>query len=218
MRAKSFLFLVLLLLVRFQIHTALTHATPETIVKIEPYSSSANLGETFTINVSVINVQNLYSVEIALHWNSSALEATNIDVRVAKSDGVLYSPIFTVEDTLVQKEGKYLYAATSTTPAPSFNGSGNIVRITFKVTDFGNSTLNLESQLYDYPPPDRWPRISLPIDHSTIDGSFTIVPEFPNNIILLFVAVTALLAIIISKRTFQRKSRLRTSGLPDKIY
>jgi len=218
MQVKSFLFLALVLLIPFQTHVTTTHAVPETIVKIEPYSTYANMSETFTINVSVIDVQNLYGLEVAFHWNSSVLEAVKIDVRVAKSDGVLYSPIFTVEDTLVQDEGKYLYAATSTSPAPSFYGSGNIVRITFKVIAFGNSTLDLESQLYDYPPLDRWPRISLPIEHLTVDGSFTIIPEFPNNMILLFFMVTAFLAIIISKRIFQRKSRPNASGLPNKIY
>jgi len=190
---------------------------PETVVRIEPYSSYADMGETFTVNVTVVDVENLYGVEMALYWNSSILEATNVDVRVAKSDGVLYSPIFPTEDTLIQKEGKYLYAATSTNPAPSFNGSGNIVRITFEVIGFGNSTLNLESQLYDYPPPDRWPRISLPIEHLTIDGSF-MVPEFPSNIVLLFFIVATLLAIVLSKRIFRKNSGLFDSGFPSKVY
>lgn len=171
---KPILFLILILLTPFLIQMVVVQTVPETIVKLEPYASSANVGETFTVNVTVVDVQNLYGVEVTLYWNSSILEPVNIDIRLGEMDGVLRNPIYIAQNST--QKGKYLAAATSIAPAPSFNGSGNIVRLTFRVINSGDSKLHVETQLYDYPPPDREPRISLPIDHITVDGNFDVNP------------------------------------------
>ena len=104
------------------------------------------------------------------------------DVRLGVetySDGVLHEidsspPLFIAENNITQTLGQYRLVATSMNPAPSFNGSGNIVKITFNPLSLGDSILDLESQLSDYPPLDREPRISFPIDHTTMDSTVTI--------------------------------------------
>jgi hypothetical protein len=115
-------------------------------------------------------------------WNATVLQATKVDARVGVesfSDGVLHEssnspPIFIAENNLTQSEGEYMLDVTSMAPAPSFSGSGNIVKITFNAINVGSSALSLQSQLYDYPPTDRDPRISLAIDHTTQDSSVTV--------------------------------------------
>jgi hypothetical protein len=170
----------------------------ETIVRVEPQTSLAFVNETFTINVTVTGVQNLYGIDMTLDWNSSILTVINLNVRLGEVDGVLLNPISIVENT--SQRGKYLLAGMSLPPAPSFNGSGNIARITFNVTNEGNSKLDLEAELYDYPPPDRDPRISMSIDHTTVDGVFNIVvPEFPNIAILMILMALMVLAVAFSK-------------------
>jgi hypothetical protein len=188
----------------FIIQVAVVQATPETIVKVEPSVSSADVGEIFTIKIMVLDVQNLYGVEVNLYWNSSILEPVNIDIRLNETDGVLYNPIYTAENST--QKGKYILVATSMNPAPPFNGSGNIVKVTFNVTNSGNSILHLETQLYDYPPPDREPRISFPIEHTTIDGSFSVIPEFPSIIIPLLFMVLTIFAVILSKKISRKLS------------
>jgi len=168
-------FLILLLSTPFLFQMVIVEANAETVVKVEPYANFAHVDETFTVNITVVNVQNLYGVEVVLHWNTSILEVVNTDVRLgveSHPNGVLHEPIFIAKNETTQEEGKYLLAGTSTAPAPPFNGSGNIVRITFNVTNAGNSKLDLETKLSDWPPPEREPRISWPIDHTTIDGFF----------------------------------------------
>jgi len=201
---KSVLFLASILLVPFLIQMAVVEATPETVVKVEPCASSANVGENFTINITVLDVQNLYGLEVNLYWNASILQLVNVDIRLgveSHPDGVLHESFFNITQ---EGEGKYVLAATSISPAPSFNGGGNIVRFTFNVTNSGNSKLDLETQLYDYPPPDREPRVSLPIEHTTIDGFFEIIPEFPNIIILLLFMVLTIFAITFSKKILRK--------------
>lgn len=166
---------IMLLLILLSIQVTRAKAPAETIVEVEPYASTAQVGGSFTVNITLADVQNLYGVEVILHWNASILQVVAVDVRLgfeSHSDGVLHEPIFTAKNETIQEEGKYLLASTSTAPAPPFNGSGNIVRITFNVTNVGDSRLNLETKLYDWPPPDREPRISRPIEHTTIDGFF----------------------------------------------
>jgi hypothetical protein len=197
---------VLILLLTL-IQTVNVQATPETIVQVEPYSSSVDLAETFAINVTIVEVQNLYGISLTLSWNSTILQVIGLDLRLgveSHPDGVLhelpYAPIFIVENNLVQEQGKYFLGATSVFPASSYNGTGNIVTVIFNVTSFGDSKLDLETQLYDYPPPDREPRISWPIEHLTIGGFFNIIPEFSILAMLLLLMVLAGFVILVSRR------------------
>ena len=154
-----------------------------TTVKVEPSIKSPIMGQTFTVTISIFNVQNLYSIEIILNWDPSVLRATNVETRVGLetfADGVLHlssnsPPIFIAENNLTQNEGKYTLTVTSMAPAPAYSGSGNIVKITFSSISLGSSALNLQSQLYDYPPTERDPRISLAIDHVVQDSSVTVI-------------------------------------------
>ena len=54
----------------------------ETAVEVEPHTSFAWVGETFNVNLTIINVQNLYGLEVTLSWNSSVLKLVHIDLRV----------------------------------------------------------------------------------------------------------------------------------------
>jgi hypothetical protein len=160
-----------------------------TTVKVEPSTASPIIGKTFTVTISLTNVQNLYGLEVTLNWNPAILEATNIDTRTGVEtfpDGVLHEssnspPIFTAENNLTQSKGEYRLAATSMGPASPFTGSGNIIKITFNPINLGNSALSLQSQLYDYPPIDRDPRISLTINHTSQDSSVTVIAAIATN-------------------------------------
>lgn len=187
-----------LLLIPFNIQMVIVHAVSETYVMVDPAAVSVNVGEQIAISIKIVDVQNLYGCEVVLYWNSTILEAVSIDVRLGESDGVLHNPIYIAENST--QEGKYMLAASSTNPAPSFYGSGNIVKIAFNVINPGESTLDLESQLYDYPPPDRWPPISFPIEHATVDGYVDVILEFLEVIFLPLLAVLSVFAVVLSRK------------------
>ncbi len=197
------MFLVLIWLIVFLIEMNVVQAFPETVVKVDPYASYANVGETCTINITIVDVQNLYGIDVTFYWNASVLQVVSVDLRLgvkSHPDGVLHespSPIFIMENNVTQDQGMYRLAATSVAPAPSFNGSGNIVRITFNVTNLGDSVLDLETQLWDRPPPDQG---SSPIAHITIDGSLSVISEFLDGIILLLFLLVSFFAIAYSKK------------------
>ena len=161
-------------------------ASQSTTVKIEAPTSIAN-HNPFTATISISNVQNLYGLEVIVKWNPTILQAANIDLRLGVEsypDGVLHEKtgtpsIFIAENNLTQSTGEFRLVATSMAPASAFSGSGNIVKITFNPLSNGNAVLDLESALSDYPPEERDPRISLPIQHTSQDTTITITQ---NNI------------------------------------
>jgi len=180
---------------------SLVKGNTQTIVKLDPSRSQANVSAIFTINITIVDVQNLYAVEVTLNWNSSVLMVTNIDIRLGQADGVLHGSPFIAQN--MTRLGRYSLAATSVGPAPPFYGNGTVVSITFEVINLGSSPLSLESQLSDY----SYPNPSSPIDHSTLSGAFdTTIPEFPNVVFaILFVALS--MFIVVLSWTLQKNRR-----------
>jgi len=174
--------------------TTLVNASSATVVKVEPQTSWATVGQTFNITITVIDVQNLFGLEINLSWNASVLEMVTADVRLGvetRSDGVLHEPFF---NQTISEEGRFYIIATSLFEnTPSFNGNGNIAKIAFKVIRTGSCILNLESELANKPPPGEEPS---PIAHTTIDGFFA--PPSPEQPIWPYVAIFALIIVVIA--------------------
>ena len=147
-------------------------ATPGTTIRVEPDTSIAQVGESFTVNITIREVHNLYGVEVLLRWNASILQILTADVRFGVesfSDGILHEPVFTARNEAKQDEGEYFLVGTSTVPAGSFNGSGNIVIVTFKIINIGSCGLNLETALRGKPPPGG---VAPEIYHTTFHGFF----------------------------------------------
>lgn len=169
-----------------------------TVVKVEPQISFARVGETFTVNITVTNVENLYGVEVTLYWNPSILKLVNVDVQLDAEDhphGVLHKPISTYKNETSQEQGKYIVAGSSTAPAPSFNGSGNIVRVTFNVTNVGSSRLSLETKLASNL---MTPAGVAKIVHTTVDGFYypIQISAFPKTLTLREnVSITGFIAV-----------------------
>ena len=207
--AKCLLLLTASLLIAI-IFVSTVQTSPQTIVQIEPYRSFAEVGQNFTINVTVKEVQNLYGLEVILYWNQSILKAIDVDVRLgveSYGDGVLHEILGTAnvqiyENKTIQELGKYVLAASSIAPAPSFNGSGNIARITFNVTNAGTCELNLQTKLYDKPPVGH---VSEPIPHTTYSGFFGGEPSETSWWLYVIVTI-AILAVIVVAALYYKKA------------
>ena len=117
-----------------------------TVVKVDPQTVNAQIGETFNVSVKIVDVQTLYGIDILLRWDISILEATTATSQLGVEDhpdGVLHKAILPVADKLDQNSGEYHIAAASISPAGSFNGSGTVAVITFQVKNNGSCNLTL---------------------------------------------------------------------------
>ena len=155
--------------------------TSTTTVTVTPQSSTPVVGQTFTINIQLSNVQNLYALDVTLDYNSVVLQLVNSKVDLGTSSipgGVLYgSPVTDDENniasgavyynTSLSTASEYHLFATSVNPAGAFSGSGTIATLTFKVTNAGDSNLTLASTLANYAPDGT----SEPIAHTDVSGT-----------------------------------------------
>jgi hypothetical protein len=194
----------------FLILISLTKATSSTTIEVEPYHSFAEIGETFTVQITLNDVENLYGLEVEIFWNASILNVTNIDSRLGREshgDGVLHeipgtAPVQIYQNKTIQELGKHVLAASSIAPAPSFNGSGNIMLITFSVSGTGTCDIRLAAKLYDKPPPGG---VSNPISHSYDNGVFG--PTSDSSLLIYAATAIILAAIITGTVIYYRRAR-----------
>ena len=155
------------------LQVASSQVSGNTIVKVQPSETEIRVGETFSISVVIESVENLYGLDLTLRWNSSVLEFQSVDLRLgveSHPSGVLHedlgSEIYVAENNAAEAE--YSLAATSVSPASSFNGSGTVFSISFKAVGIGNSSLELETELADRPLAGGTANL---IDHAVAGGS-----------------------------------------------
>jgi hypothetical protein len=205
--------LTFVLVVLFPIQSASSQATSGTTVRAVPSNSTPLLGETFTVNITIANVQNLYGIDVTFRWNASVLQVLNVNSRLGVGShpgGVLYeilpnAKIEIIEDNVSQATGEYHIVATSVNPAPSFSGSGNIALITFNVTSLGHSGLELETELADHPASGEHSNL---IEHTDIAGSISVIPEFPSIIAVALFLSLATAALAFSKKRLKNTAQI----------
>lgn len=219
-KRQTILFTILVAVIAlFPIQTATSQTSSGTTVKIVPQVSTARTNETLTINITINDVPNLYGIDVTLNWNTSILQVLNVDTRLgveAYLDGVLHGnslsydagsmvsgDILVKENITDQETGEYHIAAACVGIGDSFNGSGTIAILTFKVLTMGHSELTLLSELADRPVADE--TISTPIDHTDISGSVDVViPEFPSITIVIVLLASVAATLLYSKKTLKK--------------
>jgi hypothetical protein len=121
----------------FQWYAAKVFVDPASIVGPPP-----RIGETFTVNISISDVHDLYVWQAGMTFNATVLEALNIaEGEFLKRAGV---PTLWTPGSIDNTNGIIHYSASSVTgPTPGVSGSGQLMSATFRVKDVGNSTLYL---------------------------------------------------------------------------
>ena len=177
----------------------------ETIVYIDPPSLLIpQVGETFSINVSIGDVTNLFGYDFILWYNTTMMDALSVEW----SAGHFLTPILkptnifkvkTIEDNFNETTGAVRVVATLIGDEPPKNGSGVLVTITFNTTTTdGPSPLKLYWPGFVYPVKLSDPNGN-PIPSNATDGEVTVIPEF-SSLSLIFLLIIATLTIVLLKR------------------
>ena len=152
-------------------------ASLSTTVKVDPslieYYVKAT-GKEFTVAVKIIDVENLYGFDLKFRWNTTYLEYVSHSVRVPRNtylDGVLWNPILPLTDEVNTSNGTYWIAYSCLAPAPTFNGTGTVFTMTFRVKYHPvqpEPTANITLELYST---DLAAKGGDPIPHTTEHGT-----------------------------------------------
>ena len=126
-----------------------------TVVKVDPplveYYTNAT-GQQFTVAIKIVDVVNLYGFDIKFRWNTTFLDYVSYSVRVPKDtypDGVLWKPIIFEWKEVNTTAGTCWIAYSSRYPAPSFNDTGTVFTMTFRVKYHpAQYTANIKLELY----------------------------------------------------------------------
>lgn len=181
LKVKSFLLLFLVILPIFGWATISTIGQDEPVLYVDPATVTIDPGETFTVQVKVTNVLNLYTYQFKLSWNPSFLEVTSVtEEPFLSSEGsyVTYfrDKVYNTPDAM--GVSGYLYVASSLLGEPSTaaaSGKGTLATIEFLVKEKGNSALHFyDTQLVS--------SLMVEMAHQTKDGAFLSLPPAEINV------------------------------------
>jgi hypothetical protein len=206
MKIKKLLWIPLLAL--FCVNLA--HAQT-TYVSVDPATKTITQpGITFSLNVTVTDVTDLWGWEFIVYFNRSVVQALDaIEGPFLSQAGDTLFTIQELNNNFNGTHGRIWLYNSLKTPALPVTGSGLLVTITMNSTGIGQSEVDLKpgvgmTYLLVKKNADEIP-------HEIVNGSVTVVPEFPSFLILSVFLITTLAALILLKKAFTRK--LRTSDI-----
>jgi hypothetical protein len=184
--------------------TATQVTAQQTKVYINPETQTIpQPGLSFTVEITIQNVNDLYGWELKIYYPNSILNATDaVEGTMLKKDGALTffrKHIFT--DNYNETHGLVnLFCLIAEAEAPGVNGNGILATVTFNTTSAGTAKIYLSDvKLSDS-------NVN-PIPCLTSDGTVTVVPEFPTVYILPTLIVSALTIILLRKNMHKQKSK-----------
>ena len=150
-------------------------------MRVDPSSVSANVGDTVTISVVIVDVQQMFGYEFRLFWNTSLLESTLWNYTTNKWLDPLVTPstppapwgtnyYVARNDITVLTDGRsrYFLSVTAIPPSSPVSGSFSLATLTFKVIGEGSTLLDLANTVLG----DQYAN---PIPHNVVDGFFTTI-------------------------------------------
>ena len=138
---------------------------PPTTVQVDPQLTEILVPLTFTVDVEITNVEDLYELEIYFSWNTTLMDYVSHTVY-----SLLNEPAQT-NDEVNQTAGTYWIWSESQVPASPFDGSGTVFKMTFQAKAAGTSILNISSsELLDST------YFANPIAHDVLSGTVQIGP------------------------------------------
>src|SRR4030067_844512 len=185
-----------------------------TTVKAQPSSTAPKYGSTFTVDITVSNVQNLYAVDVQLSWNKDVIRIASATPQLgveSQPGGVLHGSVYVALNSMSQQTGTYQLVATSEGSAAAFSGSGKIVTLTFTVIHTGHSELTLETELADKPVPPNPANLITHIDLSSSVNA--VIPEFSTVFALVVFLILATGGVVFSKKHMKKNVKMPTERI-----
>ena len=172
------------------------NAHPDAVISVDPSYLEVDIGETFTVNVNISNVEDpgLYGYELKIYYNDTLLDATDAEYP----SGHFLDGAAVFETPPIFEDNYVLIGAIFLGDVPGATGSGVLATFEFNGTSAGDVSLEIKGVvLLD---PD-----GIEMGYSVNDGSVTVIPEFTSALmIFMFMAIT-LVVVMLKKLTASEK-------------
>ena len=141
-------------------------------ISVYPQTISKAIGETFTIDIIIPLVVNLWGWQAGMTFNPAVLEAISfVEGPLLKYEG---RTTLWVPGTINNLAGEITYyGCTLTAGCTPVTGSGTLASVTFRVKDYGTSDLTLTDVKLIDPTYTSFPQVTV------LHGSFTLSPPPP---------------------------------------
>lgn len=187
-----------------------THAdVQQTLVYVSPAAYTVpSVGSTFSVNVSIQSVKNLFGWEFKLYYPNSVLNGTTVgEGSFLKAGGVsTFFLVASFTDDYNATQGCASVLCLRANPdAPGVDGDGVLATIALHSTsNNGPEGLHLADVKLSDPNATQIPCV-------TVDGEVTVVPEFPTALILPLSIIMTLTAISLRKRILNHRGIFHTA-------
>lgn len=182
--------------------TVMPVGAQQATVSVFPASYTVpDIGLTFTVNITVQNVHDLYGWELKLYYPNDILNGTSVtEGPFLKTEGIFtffQTPEF--KDSYNETHGRLTALCLRIGEVPGVDGNGVLATITFNSTSTnGPEALHLDNVELSDSDADKIPC-------TTVDGEITVIPEFPAALILPLLTVLTSVAIALKKTAWSTK-------------
>ena len=176
-------------------------ASPTPVIRVEPKDNTADVGETFAVNITVTDIteeESLYGWECRITFNPNIINAVNAtEGPFLKDTGYETFWRMEIDNTTGTVDILALISPSiewSGFPPTGANGSGTLATLTFKAVGQGATDLDFkeekDTELHTVKgePPSQY---DYPIDHTAEDGFFRNSAPIPLQLIAGIVVVVA---------------------------
>lgn len=140
-----------------------------TVLSVNPSTIIASVDDTFSVNITISDVNDLGGWEFKLYYLSSKLNGTNlIEGPFLKQGGLTYFAIINFTDNYNATHGIAWVTCVLLGTSLEVDGSGTLAIITFKAQQLGTSVLSFTDTLLSD---------SQPIPHVALNGTVQILPH-----------------------------------------
>jgi hypothetical protein len=174
---------------------SLTTNADLTLIRVDPSQTIVpEVGQSFSVNVSVVGANRLAGWSFELYYSNAILNGTEVvEGGFLKSGGNTFM-IINFTDNYNDTHGRMSASCVLTgVEVKGVDGNGVLATVKFKTRiNGGPSTLKLSNTKLSDPN-------ASPITHETVDGIITVVPEFSLVVVVIFLVIASLSAVRLAR-------------------
>jgi len=188
------------------------YAYPQPTLYVDPPTTVKSVSDTFTIDINVTGVNDLYGWEFRLTYNRTQLDIVSPYVVegpfLSGGGSTWFSNVSWTDSGLHLKT--LWYTCTLLGDIPGVTGGGVLATISFQVKAAGSSAFDLHNTKMSGYAYNVYSRRTYDITHTAVDGTFSTsaIPEFPLGAAMEIALTTVIIYVWVRRKSRNKPIRL----------